>query len=492
MTMTFGFLPGVAVRVPGGTAAVGADAAALGGCMTAAPPLGDPVGDPLGDDACVMVVPDGTDGSTWPGSLLQADTSPTPSTSAHVFVGVMIDLHVQRACRCALDGVALAPDMGAGDMAVRQWTQALGLLGIAVAAACSKKSPPERGQMASASLSVEATTASRAAESPFLPTVENVATPKSRAPEGMVWIPGGEFSMGVAPAPGVRGGSGCGDPLADAQPVHRVYVDGFWMDRTEVTNEEFARFARATGYVTVAERTPTAEEFPTAPRENLVAGSVVFVPPREEVPLDTQFRWWTYVVRASWRHPFGPESDVRGREHYPVVHVAYEDAQAYARWAHKRLPTEAEYEFAARGGLTGKSYAWGDELRPHGRWMANTYQGHFPNEDTGEDGWKGIAPVASYPPNGYGLHDVAGNVWEWVSDWYRPDYYAALGDRSVARNPGGPDRSFDPAEPGVAKRVQRGGSFLCTNQYCSRYLVGTRGKGDPSSGANHLGFRCVR
>ena len=382
--------------------------------------------------------------------------------------------------------------MARGNMARRRWTRALGLLGIAVASACSKKSLPERGQMASASVSVQATTASRAPESLFAPTVENVATPKSRAPEGMVWILGGEFSMGVAPAPGVQGGSGCGDPLADAQPVHRVYVDGFWMDRTEVTNEEFARFVRATGYVTVAERTPTAEEFPTAPRENLVAGSIVFDPPREAVPLDTQFRWWTYVVRASWRHPFGPGSDLRGREQYPVVHVAYEDAQAYARWAHKRLPTEAEYEFAARGGLTGKSYAWGDELRPEGRWMANTFQGHFPNEDTGEDGWKGIAPVASYPPNGYGLHDVAGNVWEWVSDWYRSDYYATLGVPGVTRNPRGPDGSFDPAEPGVAKRVQRGGSFLCSSQYCSRYLVGTRGKGDPSSGANHLGFRCVR
>jgi formylglycine-generating enzyme required for sulfatase activity len=357
-------------------------------------------------------------------------------------------------------------------MTVGRWTRALGLLAITVASACSKKSPPERGQMASASLSVE-----------------------SRPPDGMVWIPGGEFSMGVASAGDagdVHGGSGCGDPLADAKPVHRVYVDGFWMDRTEVTNEEFARFVRATGYVTVAERTPTAEEFPTAPPEKLVAGSVVFDPPRAAVPLDNQFRWWTYVVRASWRHPFGEESDVRGREHYPVVHVAYEDAQAYAKWAHKRLPTEAEFELAARGGLAGKSYAWGDELRPDGRWMANTFQGHFPNEDSGEDGWKGIAPVASYPPNGYGLYDVAGNVWEWMSDWYRPDYYATLAARGVVRNPRGPDESFDPAEPRVAKRVQRGGSFLCTSQYCARYLVGSRGKGDPSSGANHLGFRCAR
>jgi formylglycine-generating enzyme required for sulfatase activity len=309
----------------------------------------------------------------------------------------------------------------------------------------------------------------------------------------MVWIPGGEFSMGALPLEtGSRGAPGCGDPLADAQPVHRVYVDGFWMDRTEVTNTDFARFVRATGYITVAERTPTAEEFPTAPRENLVAGSVVFDPPSEPVPLDDHFRWWSYIVRASWRHPLGAASDLHGRERYPVVHVAFEDALAYAKWAGKRLPTEAEYEFAARGGLAGKSYAWGDELAPGGRWMANTFQGRFPNDDTGEDGHAGIAPVATYPPNGYGLYDLAGNVWEWVSDWYRPDYYATLAAGGVARNPRGPGESFDPAEAGVPKRVQRGGSFLCSSQYCTRYLVGTRGKGDVSSGANHLGFRCVK
>jgi formylglycine-generating enzyme required for sulfatase activity len=170
--------------------------------------------------------------------------------------------------------------------------------------------------------------------------------------------------------------SGCGDPLADAQPVHRVYVDGFWMDRTEVTNEEFSRFVRATGYVTVAERTPTAAEYPSAPRENLIAGSAVFTPPAGSVPLDDSLRWWSYVGGASWRHPFGAASELRVRADDPVVQIAFEDAQVYATWAGKRLPTEAELEFAARGGLAGKAYAWGDELRPGGRWMANTFQGH--------------------------------------------------------------------------------------------------------------------
>jgi formylglycine-generating enzyme required for sulfatase activity len=324
------------------------------------------------------------------------------------------------------------------------------------------------------------------------PTRPNAGRPQGKAPEGMVWIPGGEFSMGAVSPDGARvRAAGCGDPLTDAQPVHRVYVDGFWMDRTEVTNEQFERFVRATGYVTVAERTPTAEEFPGAPRENLVAGSVVFDPPPHPVPLDDHFRWWSYVERASWRHPFGAGSSIRGHQREPVVHVAYEDAQAYAKWAGKRLPTEAEFEFAARGGLSGKAYAWGDEFRPEGRWMANTFQGHFPNDDSGDDGWRGIAPVASFAPNGYGLFDVAGNVWEWVSDWYRPDYYASLGVGGVAQNPRGPEESADPEEPGVAKRVQRGGSFLCSSQYCARFLVGSRGKGEPSSGANHLGFRCV-
>lgn len=325
----------------------------------------------------------------------------------------------------------------------------------------------------------------------FEPTIANKDAPPGKAPDGMVWIPGGEFSMGAAIA-----GSGSGEmPMSsnDAGPVHRARVDGFWMDTTAVTNEQFEQFVKATGYITFAERAPTKEEFPTAPEENLVAGSVVFASTEKEVPLDNHFQWWTYLKGANWRHPLGPESDLKGKEKHPVVHIAYVDAEAYAKGTGKRLPTEAEFEFAARGGLTGKTYVWGDELRPNGKWMINSWQGTFPVKDAGEDGYAGIAPVAKFPANGYGLYDMSGNVWEWCSDWYRPDYYAQLAKSGeIARNPHGPDSSFDPAEPHEKKRVQRGGSFLCNPQYCSRYIVGTRGKGDINTGTNHLGFRCVK
>ena len=332
------------------------------------------------------------------------------------------------------------------------------------------------------------TTAAEA--SAFGATIPNTAAVPAPSPRGMVWIPGGEFSMGAMDPPSVNE---VGMHAAvDARPIHRVYVDGFWMDKTDVTNEEFARFVKATGYVTVAERKPRAEDFPGAPPENLVAGAVVFSPPDHPVPLDNHFQWWSYVKGANWRHPEGAQSSLKGREKYPVVQVAYEDASAYAKWAGKRLPTEAEWEFAARGGLAGKLYPWGDEFRPSGKWMANTFQGKFPIEDTAEDGHSGVTAVAQYPANGYGLYDMAGNVWQWTSDWYRPDYYAGLmAAGGVARNPQGPSTPYDPAEPTEKKKVHRGGSFLCTDQYCSRYVVGTRGKGEVSTGTNHLGFRLV-
>ena len=236
----------------------------------------------------------------------------------------------------------------------------------------------------------------------------------------------------------------------DAVPVHRVYVDGFWIDRTEVTNEQFDRFVRATGYVTIAERTPTKEEFPTAPPENLVAGSTVFTPTAHPVPLDNHFRWWRYQKGANWRHPEGPSSSIKGREQYPVVHIAYDDAVAYATWAGKRLPTEAEWEFAARGGASGKLYPWGDDLRPGGKLAANIYEGRFPTHDAGEDGFAGIAPVARFAPNGYGLYDVAGNVWEWCSDWYRADYFAQL-----AAAGGGREKSAGTRQPVRSGRAER-------------------------------------
>ncbi len=298
----------------------------------------------------------------------------------------------------------------------------------------------------------------------------------------MVWIPGGTFWRG-SDNPKMR----------DAQPAHQVAVDGFWMDQTAVTNEQFARFVKATGYLTVAERTPDAKDFPGAPPENLVAGAVVFTPPSGPVSLANHLHWWSYVKGASWRHPEGPQSDLQGREKHPVVQVAWQDAVAYARWAGKRLPTEAEFEFAARGGLERKTFAWGDEFKPDGKWMANIWQGRFPYHNSGEDGYRATAPVGSFPANGYGLYDMAGNVWQWCSDWYRHDYYRQLAAGSQpVHDPQGPDDSYDPSEPGTAKRVMRGGSYLCTDQYCTAYEVGARGKGDPDSGTNHVGFRCVR
>jgi formylglycine-generating enzyme required for sulfatase activity len=315
--------------------------------------------------------------------------------------------------------------------------------------------------------------------------------PSGLPPEGMVWIPGGEYTRGSL------------DPLADPveQPLHRVRVDGFWMDETEVTNAMFARFVEETGYQTVAERAPTREEIMkqlppgTPPPDDslLVAGSMVFSPPSEAVPLDRYDLWWAWVPGANWKHPEGPGSDWQGRENHPVVHVCFDDALAYCRWVGKRLPSEAEWEYAARGGLEGKQFVWGDAPLSATTPQANIWQGEFPHRNSEADGFVRTAPVKSFPGNGYGLYDMSGNVWEWCSDWYRPDTYARLklAGGSVAENPRGPDKSYDPAEPWAPKRVLRGGSFLCSDSYCSAYRPSARRGQSTDTGMSHLGFRCV-
>lgn len=267
------------------------------------------------------------------------------------------------------------------------------------------------------------------------------------------------------------------EEFADAKPVHQVEVDSFWIDQTEVTNAQFNRFVQETNYVTYAEE----------PHDSLPAGSFVFSPLTGEEHLNNS--WWGFFPGADWRHPEGRKSSIAGKDTHPVVHVSWHDALAYCQWDGKRLPTEAEWEYASRGGLDRKRYPWGDKLLPTSQWQVNIWQGLFPQNNKAEDGFQGTAPVASFPPNGYGLHDMSGNAWEWVADWYRPDYYI-----SPQQNPQGPTQqdSFDPHEPGVAKRVQRGGSFLCSDHYCSRYRLGSRGKGEPISAALHVGFRCVR
>jgi formylglycine-generating enzyme required for sulfatase activity len=314
------------------------------------------------------------------------------------------------------------------------------------------------------------------------PPADARSTDSVRPAPGMVFIRGGEFTMGSS------------DPMfADAQPAHRVRVKSFWIDATEVTNAEFERFVAATDYRTLAERPPDPRFYPGVPRELLVPGSAVFQDPRRSVPLTDPTRWWRYVPGASWRAPEGPGSSIAGRADHPVVHIAYDDALAYAKWVGKRLPSEAEWEYAARGGLDAKEFVWGNDFRPQGRFMANTFQGRFPDGNSGADGYVATSPVRAFAPNGHGVFGVAGNVWEWVADWYRPDYYAQLvAQARVNADPRGPDSSFDPDEPGIAKRVQKGGSFLCTDDYCARYRPGARGKGEPGSSGNHIGFRLVR
>ncbi|MDA0840895.1 MAG: formylglycine-generating enzyme family protein [Planctomycetota bacterium] len=311
-------------------------------------------------------------------------------------------------------------------------------------------------------------------------TPEKSEIPPSRAdtPPGMLWIPGGTFAMGAF-EPGYN----------EEGPQHEVTVDGFWMDLHEVTNAQFARFIEDTDYQTTAERAPNPDDFPGVPPENLYVGSVCFKAPEEEVTSKTNFlQWWEYKREANWKQPAGPGSNIKGKETYPVVHVSWFDAVEYAKWAGKRLPTEAEWEFAARGKMEGKRYVWGDHKLIDGKWPANIWQGDFPNVNTEDDGYAGLAKVKSFKPNPFGLYDMSGNVWEWCSDWYRPDYYL----KSPKNNPKGPKDSFDPQEPNIPKRVMKGGSYLCCDSYCTRYRPSARDKNSPDTSTNHVGFRCVR
>jgi formylglycine-generating enzyme required for sulfatase activity len=297
----------------------------------------------------------------------------------------------------------------------------------------------------------------------------------------MVPVPGGTFLMGSD------------RHYPEEAPAHPVTVDGFWIDRHPVTNREFAQFIRKTGYLTVAQRAPDAADYPGARPELLVPASTVFVPPPHRVDLRNHYNWWTYLPGADWQHPQGPGGSIRKTPDHPVVHVAWEDVQAYARWTGKEVPTEAEWEFAARGGLDGAEFAWGDEFTPAGRWMANTWQGEFPIQNTRQDGYEGVAPVGSFPPNGYGLYDMIGNVWEWTCDWYQ-----AHGETShtccTMTNPRGGDRerSHDPREPiRVPRKVMKGGSHLCAPNYCRRYRPAARMPQAVDTSTSHLGFRLV-
>ncbi|HXV85284.1 MAG TPA: formylglycine-generating enzyme family protein [Gemmatimonadales bacterium] len=303
------------------------------------------------------------------------------------------------------------------------------------------------------------------------------------APPGMVWIPGGTFIMG-----------GDGRYAAPHEgPPHPVFVDGFFMDIHTVTNADFRAFVDATGYVTMAERTPEAADLlrqmppgtPAPPPEALVPGSVVFVATERVVDLRDWSQWWRYVGGADWRHPEGRGSSIQGKDHHPVVHVAWEDAVAYAEWAGKRLPTEAEWEFAARGGLEQSEHAWGDAPLDPRQPQAHIYQGTFPTHAAHAQ------PVGSYPPNGYGLYDMAGNVWQWALDWYRPDTYGRDRERGVVRNPTGPPAGLSPRDGHQAMKVLRGGSFLCSDSYCRGYRVSARHAGAPDTGTSNVGFRTV-
>jgi formylglycine-generating enzyme len=310
------------------------------------------------------------------------------------------------------------------------------------------------------------------------------ATPEEST-AGMVWIPGGTFLMGSD------------RHYPDEAPVHRVNVDGFYLDQHPISNADFARFVAATGHVTFAEIAPDPKHYPGALPDMLVPSSLVFVKPKTRVDMGNIANWWVFMRGADWRHPYGPESSIEGLANHPVVHIAYSDAEAYAKWAGKALPTEAEWEFAARGGLDGKEFGWGDEATPNGRYMANYWQGEFPWQNLASDGYERTSPLGSYPPNGFGLYDMIGNIWEWTSDWYQPrraeDKQKAC---CVPHNPRGGRKhdSFDPNQPKVRipRKVLKGGSHLCAINYCYRYRPAARYPHPVDTSTSHVGFRCIK
>lgn len=362
------------------------------------------------------------------------------------------------------------------------------LLSLAVISSCvrekkplvqTKDSLPSKREVA---VCCESNIPSRFAIQPAQAQIQPV---RKESKAGMVWIPGGTFQMG-------------GDnkqASADEFPKHQVTVDGFWISTTEVTNQQFAEFVKATGYVTTAERKPDWNELkkqlPPGTRKPdeslLVPASLTFKSPGHAISLDNYAEWWEWKKGASWRHPRGPGSDLQGKESYPVVHISWYDAQAYCKWAGKRLPTEAEWELAARGGLKNNIYPWGNEPVDVGKTKANSWQGNFPGNNLLKDKFYFSAPVKSFPANGYGLYDMAGNVWEWCSDYYNSRYYEQV--KNGVKNPKGPKTSFDPDEPLITKRVMRGGSFLCNDSYCSGYRVARRMKSSEDSSMEHAGFR---
>jgi formylglycine-generating enzyme len=302
--------------------------------------------------------------------------------------------------------------------------------------------------------------------------------------QGMVWIPGGTFCMGSD------------KHYPEEAPVHRVTVDGFWIDRTPVTNRQFRKFVNATGYVTFAEIPPDPEDYPGALPHMLKPGSLVFTPPKPPVDLRNWSQWWAFKFGADWRRPYGPRSSISGLDEHPVVHVAYKDAVAYAEWAGKELPTEAQWEFAARGGLDGAEFAWGDAFAPGNRQMANTWQGAFPHENLALDGYERTSPVTAFPTNGYGLHDMIGNVWEWTTDWYSSRHEGEAPKACcIPQNPRGglQEASYDPRLPNIRipRKVLKGGSHLCAPNYCRRYRPAARHPEPVDTSTSHVGFRCV-